>query len=616
MINFLQGNDHNSILLKKYNQLENGIAFIVFIGLVIFPATDFLIREIIRPIIPTLSKIPASQTIVSHLTLMVGFAGAVIAARENKLLALTTTPLFGSDDLRGIGSHIAKWMSICVVLALAIGSLDLVLIERSVQYPVFVAPNVPRWVFQAVMPLALFLIGIHLIIKSKKTFLSLTGLFTLFVLIILIVSQDYLRETTLVLFLGMISFVFAIANGAPIFIVLGGIASFLFWYDYTPVSAIAAEAYRIVVSPHLATIPLFTLAGYILAESNASDRLVKVFRALFGWLPGGTPVVILLLCGFFTALTGGSGVTILALGGLLLPLMVKEGYSRNFSLGLITATGSIGLLFPPSLPLILYGVTAGISIKDIFIAGIMPGLFLILMVSIWSIWKGKVESVERHRFNWRKAFQICWETKWELLIPFLVLYGIFGGHAKLVETASLTVVYIFIIENFVYRDIVLKDNIQIISSCATLVGGVLIIIGVAMGLTSYLVDAQIPMLLLSWVKMFVSSKYLFLILLNVFLLIVGCLMDIFSAIIIIVPLIAPLGIHFGIDPIHLAIIFIANLELGFLTPPVGMNLFLSAYRFDVRMPVIYKSTFPFFLVLLLAVLFITYIPELTLGLLH
>ena len=616
MVNFLQGGDPILTLLNKYKQLENGISFIIFIGLVILPATDLLIREIIRPIIPTLSKIPGSQTIVSHLTLIIGFAGAIIAARENKLLALTTIPLFGSDELKGLGKYIAKWVSICVILILAIGSLDLVLIEKSVLYPVFVAPNVPRWFFQAAMPIGFFLIGVHLISKSKESIFSLTGLLTLFFIILLIVSQDFLRETAFILFLGMILFLLAVANGMPIFLVLGGIASLLFWYDYTPVSAIAAEAYRIVVSPHLATIPIFTLAGYILAESDASDRLVKVFRVLFGWLPGGTPVVILLLCGFFTALTGGSGVTILALGGLLLPLMIKEGYSRNFSLGLITATGSIGLLFPPSLPLILYGVTAGISIKDIFIAGIVPGFFLILMVSIWSVWQGKVQSVKRHTFNWLKAFRICWATKWELLIPFLVLYGIFGGHAKLVETASLTVIYIFIIETFVYKDLALKDSVKIITSCATLVGGVLLIIGVAMGLTSYLVDAQIPMLLLSWVKMVVSSKYLFLILLNVFLLIVGCLMDIFSAIIIVVPLIAPLGIHFGIDPIHLAIIFIANLELGFLTPPVGMNLFLSAYRFDEKMPAIYKSTFPFFLVLLVAVLFITYIPQLTLGLIR
>ena len=297
-------------------------------------------------------------------------------------------------------------------------------------------------------------------------------------------------------------------------------------------------------------------------------------------------------------------------------MLYKDGYKKNFSLGLITASGSIGLLFPPSLPLILYGVTAGISIKSIFLAGIIPGVFLIVILSIWSYLSGDAKKIQISDFDGAAALKICWETKWELLIPLIVLYGIFGGHAKLVETAAFTVVYVFIIETFVYKDIKVNDSSRIIISCATLVGGVLIIIGSAMGLTSYMVDAQIPMSILSYIKEIIHSKYVFLILLNIFLLIIGCLMDIFSAIIIVVPLIAPLGIHYGVDPIHLAIIFIANLELGYLTPPVGMNLFLSAYRFEEKMPVIYKSTLPYFVVLLIAVIIITYFPAMTLWLVN
>ena len=465
------------------------------------------------------------------------------------------------------------------------------------------------------MPLGYFIIFIHIAGKMRSNIFSLSGLLTILLIIIFLVSQDVLRENGFILTLGIIIFIFSVLNGAPIFTVLAGLGVLLFWFDYVPISAVIAEAYRIVVSPHLATIPLFTLAGYFLAESRASDRLVNVFKALFGWLPGGTPVIVLLICGFFTALTGGSGVTILALGGLLFPMLIKDGYKKKFSLGLITASGSIGLLFPPSLPLILYGVTAGISIKSIFIAGIFPGIFLIIVLSLWTFYSGELDKVEIKKFNLNESIKACWETKWELFIPFIVLYGIFGGHAKLVETAAFTVVYIFLIETFIYKDINIKDIVNIIVSCATLVGGVLIIIGAAMGLTSYMVDAQIPMKILSVMKELVSSKYVFLILLNIFLLIIGCLMDIFSAIIIVVPLIAPLGLHYGVDPIHLAIIFIANLELGYLTPPVGMNLFLSAYRFDEKMPEIYKSTFPFFIVLLVAVLFITYFPQLTLWLL-
>ncbi len=600
--------------MRIVNKVENIAACIIFILLVILPFSDLLIREIIRPFFPGIAKIPASQTLVSHLTLLIGFSGAVIASRDSKLLSLSNTSLF-DDSLTGISKHITKWVSLFVILLLTIGSLDIVLIELSLQYPIFIAPSVPRWIFQLAMPLGYFIMFLHIMGKMRQNIFSVRGLVTILLMILFLVSQDTLRENTLTLIIGILIFIFSVLNGAPIFTVLGGLGALLFWFDYVPVSAVIAEAYRIVVSPHLATIPLFTLAGYFLAESKASDRLVNVFKAVFGWLPGGTPVIVLLICGFFTALTGGSGVTILALGGLLFPMLIKDGYKKKFSLGLITASGSIGLLFPPSLPLILYGVTAGISIKSIFLAGILPGIFLIVALSLWTIYSGELEKVEKNNFNINDSINACWETKWELFIPFIVLYGIFGGHAKLVETAAFTVVYIFVIETFIYKDIKRKDIISIIVSCATLVGGVLIIIGAAMGLTSYMVDAQVPMKILSIMKELVSSKYLFLILLNIFLLIVGCLMDIFSAIIIVVPLIAPLGLHYGVDPIHLGIIFIANLELGYLTPPVGMNLFLSAYRFEEKMPFIYKSTFPFFIVLLVAVLFITYFPMLTLWLL-
>ena len=426
---------------------------------------------------------------------------------------------------------------------------------------------------------------------------------------------DTLFEVAPVVWIGSVIILTALIYGAPIFVGLGGMAVLLFWVDYTPISAIPTEAYRIVVSPTLPTIPLFTLAGYLLAESKASTRLVKVFHELFGWIPGGTPVIIVVLCGFFTALTGGSGVTILALGGLLLPLLLKEGYSRIFSLGLITVSGSLGLLFPPSLPAIIYGVTAGISVKDVFIAGLIPGLLLVFMMSAWALYQGKKDKIVLNKFNVNEAISVCLDTKWELLIPILILFGVFGGFTTLVETAALTVLYVFYIECYIYKDIKIQELPKIIIDCATLIGGVLIILGVAMGLTSYLVDAQIPILILSWAKEMIASKYAFLLMLNIFLLIVGCLMDIFSAIIVIVPLIAPLGTYFGIDPVHLAIIFIANLELGFLTPPVGMNLFLAAYRFDEDMPKIYRATLPFFLVRLLAVGLITYIPVLTLGLL-
>jgi C4-dicarboxylate transporter, DctM subunit len=338
---------------------------------------------------------------------------------------------------------------------------------------------------------------------------------------------------------------------------------------------------------------------------------VNLFRSTFGWIPGGTPIILVLLCGFFTALTGGSGVTILALGGLFMPILIKEGYSRSFSLGLITVAGSLGLLFPPSLPLIIYGVTAGVSIKAILLAGIVPGLIRLSMIGGWAIWQGKIQLVKKTSLSLKEVKSSIWNAKWEAIIPLFILFGIFGGYATLVETAAMTAIYIFIIEVLIHKDIKWSNLYKITLDCASLIGGVLIILGVAMGLTSYLVDAQVPLHLLEWVKSTISSKLVFLLILNIFLLAVGCMMDIFSAIIIVVPLITPLGVYFGIDPVHLAIIFIANLELGFLTPPVGMNLFLSAYRFEEDMPTIYKSTLPFFIVMLISVLVITYIPVLS-----
>ncbi|MFQ6611996.1 MAG: TRAP transporter large permease subunit [Fidelibacterota bacterium] len=587
---------------------EDILALTVFASLTFLPAFETVSR-LFRT-----TGIPASPVIVQHLTLWIGFIGAVLAARKNKLLALTTHPLFELDEDFHLGRWIGKTISFLVVLALMWGSWQLVAVEF--QFPVGIAPNIPRWATQLIMPVCFALIAIQIFLQSYKNRLYRATILVVTVLWFMISITDSIQHFTPVVWVGIILLLVALYNGAPIFVGLGGAALLLFWSEYTPISAISAEAYRIVVSPTLPTIPLFTLAGYMLAESGASHRMVKLFETLFGWIPGGTPVVIVVLSGFFTALTGGSGVTILALGGLLLPLLLKEGYSKFFSLGLITVAGSLGLLFPPSLPAIIYGVTAGVSVKSVFIAGLIPGILLVILVAGWAVWQGKVQSIKVHSFNFANIGKILWTTKWEVLIPVLILFGIFGGFTTLVETAALTVVYVFVIEVLVYKDLPIRSLPSIVINCATLIGGVLIILGVAMGFTSYLVDAQIPTQLLAWVKTSVSSKFLFLFLLNIFLLLVGCLMDIFSAIIVVVPLIAPLGAYFGIEPVHLAIIFIANLELGFLTPPVGMNLFLAAYRFDEDMPTIYKATLPFFIIRLLAVLAITYIPYLSLVLLR
>ena len=405
-----------------------------------------------------------------------------------------------------------------------------------------------------------------------------------------------------------------VAFGLPIFVVLAALSIIFFlsepneWTtNFNLISTISDSAYSIVVRPTLAAIPIFTLAGYLLAESNISRRLLDFFKTSFGWLPGSTVLIVVLLCAFFTALTGGSGITILALGAVLYPVLVEDGYSKMFSLGLVTAAGSLGLLFPPSLPAIIYSVTAGINPIDLFKQGFLPALFLLLVVVLYGFYH-RPNKKKKIKFSLKDSIKALSVAKWEIVIPILIVFGLFSGFATLVECAALLVVYVLFIELYIYKDINLKDIPKIVIDCATLVGGVLIILGFAMGFTGYLVDAEIPLKILHFTQQSIESKLIFLLALNILLLIAGCIMDVFSAIIVIVPLIAPLAAHFGIDPIHLAIIFIANLELGYITPPVGMNLFLSSYRFNKDMPTVYKATMPYFFIRLIGVLIITYIP--------
>ena len=596
--------------IREYiSRSENVLTIGVFSILTIFPAVEIFTRLLGRP------GIPASPILVQHMTLWIGFIGAVLATRQNKLLSLTRDPLFSPDTVFSNGRWIAKNISFVIIGALFWGSLTLVMIEY--EYPIQISPGIYRWVIQLIMPVGFLLIAFQIFLKSSKDTLLRILMLIIGILFVVIGNNEIFRDNVYFLWISVFFILFSMIYGTPIFIGLGGLAVLFFWHDYTPISAISAETYRIVVSPTLPTIPLFTLAGYILAESRSSERIFYLFRAAFGWIPGGTPIVIVFLCGFFTALTGGSGVAILALGGLLFPLLKKEGYSEHFSLGLITLAGSLGLLFPPSLPLIIYGVTARVSIKDLFIGGLVPGIIIALVIAAYSIFQGYTQHVERQSFSIQNIIKELKSSFWEVIIPILILFGVFGGYTTLVETSATLVIYILLVEVFVYKDLKLSDMPRIVLDCATLIGGVLIILGVAMGFTSYLVDAQIPMLLMDWVEQNISSKYVFLLLLNILLLIVGCLMDIFSAIIIIVPLITPLISLFpDIHPVHLAVIFIANLELGYLTPPVGMNLFLSAYRFEKDMPTVYKATLPFFLLSVLIVLAITYIPFISLGLLE
>jgi C4-dicarboxylate transporter, DctM subunit len=375
---------------------------------------------------------------------------------------------------------------------------------------------------------------------------------------------------------------------------------------------------ELTTSTGIAAIPLFTLAGFLLAEGRSSERLLRVFRACVGWAPGGTAVAAATLCAFFTLFTGGSGVTILVLGGLLLPALVGDGYRERFSIGLLTASGSLGLLFPLSLPLMLYGIVSQkASIEDLFIGGLLPGVLMLGLLAMLGVREGMLTHAERRPFRAAEALAAVWEAKWELFLPVFVVGAFVGGVATLVESAPLAALYTLIVQRFIHRDLpTWKDVLRVAADCVALVGGVLLILAVAAGLTDYLVYAEVPTRLVEWTQSHIHSRLLFLLALNVFLLIVGTLMDIFSAIVVVVPLILPLAEAYGIDYVHLGIIFVANLELGFLHPPLGLNLLLASVRFKKPVLEVTWATLPMLGILAVGVLLITYVPWLTLGLLH
>jgi len=403
--------------------------------------------------------------------------------------------------------------------------------------------------------------------------------------------------------------------GAPLFTVFSGLTLFLLFFGHIDSSAMIIEMYRIATTPILVAIPFFTFAGYLLSESKAPRRLIGLTDALLGWLPGGLSIIALITCSAFTALTGATGLTIIALGGILLPALLQGKYPEKFSLGLVTNSGTLGLLFPPSLPIIIYAIVSKVQINQLFLAGLLPGILMILLLSAFSVQKAIAAEVPRTRFNASRLSKALREAIWELPLPLVVLGGIYSGYFAVSEAAAITAVYVFLVEVVIYRDIQWRELPQIMRKSMVLVGGILIILGAALGLTNYLIDAEIPIKLFNLIKAYTDSPYIFLILLNFFLLMVGCLMDIFSALIVVVPLITPVANAYGIDPVHLGIIFLANLQIGTLTPPIGMSLFISSLRFEKPMSKIILASLPFIAVLLFILAIITYVPWLSLALL-
>jgi tripartite ATP-independent transporter DctM subunit len=556
--------------------------------------------------------ISGAASLTQHFALVAGMLGAAVAARDGRLLSLSTLDLWLQGRSAVFARCFSRTVAVIVGALLCVAGVDFVLAERAAGN--VIAYQVPVWLGQAALPLGFGLITLRIAGATTETWPTRIAVLALAAAVSLAaVNRVPLHDA--VVMGAIVAVLLAALLGSPVFTLLGGIALVLFWGDGLPIASVALDHYRMVVNPSLPMIPLFALAGYFLAEGGAPRRLIRVFNALFGGLRGGAALVTVLACAFFTSFSGASGVTIIALGGMLMPLLVSAGFSQRSALGLLTGAGSLGGMLPPGLPLVLYAIVARISIEDMFLAGILPGLLIVGLIAAWGLRLAPPPASAPRKFDWAETRAALLGAKWELALPLVAFSALFGGFATPVEAAALTAVYAFVVEVFVYRDLDLRRDVpRVMAECGLLVGGVLLILGVALGLTNYLVDARIPERAVDWVTGAIPSRWLFLLALNVFLLAAGCLLDIFSATVVLVPLILPLGIAFGIDPLHLGIIFLVNMELGYLTPPVGMNLFFSAYRFGKPLPEVFRAALPAAGVLGVGLALVTFLPWLATGL--
>ena len=616
-------------------RLENGTVTAALVLLAALPTAAAVLRLLAG------GGLAASGDYVRHLTLWVALVGGVVTTRRGSHLALSSGLHQLPDPWGARVRAAAGAISVAVTTALAISALSLVLIafdpsEHVGGVPIrlavavlplgfagmaahFVAHGLKQPAARVAILLAVpagLLIGVGPLVNALQV--AAPGYFPSYALVDAVAAAAAAARLPLVLILIGSAFI-----GTPIFVILSGFTLLQFLGSGGALEVVPDEAYAMLSQPLVPALPLFTVAGFILSESKAGERLIALFQAWFSWFRGGLAVMAVLLCAFFTTFTGASGVTVLALGGLLLYMLQRNGYRERFSIGLLTSAGSIGLLFPPALPIIMYGVIAQIDIRQLFVGGFVPGLLMVLALAALGVYQAlrrrtgdaPGQGADRPRFRLRPALQAARAAAWELALPVVVVALYFGGITSLVETAAAATLYVLLVETLVHRDIPLRALPRVLARCTPIIGGVMVILALAKGLSYFMVDAEVPTTLAAGVSGAISSRLLFLILLNITLLVAGALMDIFSAIVVLAPLLIPLGVSYGIHPVHLGIIFLANLELGYLTPPVGINLFLASYRFEKDLVSIYRTVVPFLLVLLVVVLVITYAPFLTTGLL-
>lgn len=622
-------------LLKVLHAVENSFAPILLILATLILAMDIVARLL------GVSSLRASSDYVRNLVLWISFAGAMITTREKRHLSMSVGVDRLGEPLKRAVSTGTSLVAVAVCTALASASLSFALGGFAASDTVGVFPE--RLVAM-VMPVGFAVVAVRFILTPERgrgrrwiaalgllagvalgwdpLVTSLQGLLppaSGFSRWLASASPSVSAAVAAVLSPLHLPLIILLAAsvflGGPIFVLVGGLALLFFHQSGGAVESTANQAYTMLTGDVIPSIPLFTLAGYIISESRSGERLVRLFRALFGWLPGGLAFMSILISAFLTTFTGASGVTIIAVGTLLLFILKDGGYDERFGRGLLTASGSIGLLFPPSLPVILYGVVSMTNIKHMFVGGILPGAFMVLSIAAIGVWRARRDKVPRHRFDVREVLPALLSSLGEILLPVLILVMFLKGITTLVETGAVAVIYAVLLEVVVHRDLKFRELPRVFLKSVVILGGILIILATASGFSYYIVDAQIPQEFALWLRAHVVSPFVFLLLLNLVLIVKGFFIDIFSAITIVVPLIAPLGAAYGINPVHLGIIFLANLELGYLTPPLGLNLFLASYRFEKPIVRIYRDVLPFQLVMLASVLIITYVPWMTTALL-
>jgi C4-dicarboxylate transporter, DctM subunit len=613
--------------VRGLHTVEDSLAFLSIFALAALLVAEAVARKVFN------TGIKDSGIYIQHLVLVATFIAAAVTSRRKKHLSLATG-MFLPKRLKGTAETVTAVLASALTLAFGLSAM-------SFAWNAFAATDkvgfLPKRLVALIIAVGFLSMSVRFItgLERKKArpgaavAAVVLGLFLGFEPLVQLLTAggtvslpglssvgEFLRPLITGV-AGPMIFVLIVAAflGLPIFTVLGGIGFLLFAKSGQPLEIIPNQAYAVLTGNAIPAIPLFAAVGFFLSESKAGERLVRFFQAVFGWFPGGLTVMAVIVCAFFTTFTGASGVTILALGGLLAIILEKAGYPKPFTVGLLTASGSIGLLFPPSLPVIIYGVTSQTSIKDMFVGGLLPGAFLVISVMAIGIIYSWKRGMPRHALKIREAVAALRESFWELLLPLLIFCLYFGGIVSLQESAAAALLYVWIVETFIKKDLKIRDLPRIFLESIPIIGGVLIILALANGLSYYIIDAQIPQKLSALVAAKISSPYVFLALLNLALLVVGCFMDIYSAILVVVPLIIPLGNLFHIHPVHLGIIFLANLELGYLTPPVGLNLYLASYRFNEPIGRVYKDVLIFLGLGLVAVLLITYVPLLTLALL-